>query len=95
MKVVKCSVCSGPMVEKGYATQVYQQHGTLVTVTGIPAVRTCSRCQNAVLEWDIAQQVEDLVLPLFSWREKHTLPAPIVTVVFPTLQGVDQVENPV
>ena len=82
------------MLEKGYATQVYRRAGVVVTVTGIPAVRTCSRCQNAVLEWDIAQQVEDLVTPLFSWKEKHTLPAPVITIVFAELQGLDRAKSP-
>jgi len=81
------------MVEKGYATQVYRRGGAVVTVTGIPAVRTCSRCQNAVLEWDIAQQVEDLVTPLFSWQENHTLPAPVITIVFAELQEFDRARS--
>jgi hypothetical protein len=76
------------MEEDGYATQVYRRGGAVVTVTGIPAVRVCPRCHDAVLEWEIAQQVEDLVTPLFAWRENHSLPAPVVTVVFPAREEV-------
>ena len=86
MKAQRCSVCGQSMQQKGYATQVYRSGGAVVTVTGIPAVRVCSHCQNAVLDWEIAQQVEDLVNPLFAWKDSHSLPAPFVTVVFPSLQ---------
>ncbi|MBI2886558.1 MAG: hypothetical protein HYY02_05060 [Chloroflexi bacterium] len=82
----KCSVCGHPMQEKGYATQVYRREGVVVTVAGIPAVRVCSCCQNAVLDWEIAQQVEDLVKPFFAKREPRLLPAPVVTIVFPSLE---------
>ena len=89
MKTKECPTCSGPMDEKGYATQLYRRDGTVVTVTGIPAVPTCPRCQNAILEFDVAQQVADLITPLFSWKKNHTLPPPIVTVVFPALEPID------
>ncbi len=79
-----CSICTSGMDEGGQATQVYRKSGSVITVTGIPAVRVCSRCQNAVLEWDVAKQVEDLVSPLFAWVESHTMPKPVITVVFPT-----------
>jgi YgiT-type zinc finger domain-containing protein len=79
-----CPLCDGPMEEGGQATQVYRRSGSVITVTGIPAVRVCPRCQNAVLEWEIAQQVEDLVNPLFGWIESHSMPKPVITVVFPT-----------
>jgi len=79
-----CSVCEGGMDEGGQATQVYRRSGSVITVTGIPAVRVCQRCQNAVLEWEIAQQVEELVRPLFAWIESHSMPRPVITVVFPS-----------
>jgi len=82
-----CSICTGGMDEGGQATQVYRRSGSVITLTGIPAVRVCSRCQNAVLEWDVAKQVEDLVSPLFAWFETHTMPKPVITVVVPT-EGV-------
>ncbi len=65
------------------ATQVYQKGRTTVTVAGIPAAAVCPQCKNAVLEWEVAQQVEDLVQPLLVWAEEHTLPEPVVNVVFP------------
>jgi YgiT-type zinc finger domain-containing protein len=79
-----CSICQGGMEEGGQATQVCRRSGSVITVAGIPAVRVCPRCQNAVLEWGIAQQVEDLVRPLFTWFESHSMPKPVITVVFPT-----------
>ena len=72
------------MEDGGQATQVYRRAGSVITVAGIPAVRVCPRCQNAVLEWDIAQQVEDLVRPLFAWADSHSMPKPVITVVFPS-----------
>lgn len=78
-----CSLCGAEMLRNGTATQVYQHGQTTVTVVGIPAVAVCPHCKNAVLEWEIAQQVEDLVQPLLRWAEMHTLPAPVVNVVFP------------
>jgi len=71
------------MVADRTATQVYQRGRVTITVAGIPAVAVCPQCNNAVLEWDVAQQVEDLVQPLLRWTEKHTLPEPVVNVVFP------------
>jgi len=79
-----CPLCGGGMEEGGQATQVYRRSGSVITVTGIPAARVCLRCQNAVLEWEIAQQVEDLVGPLFVWIESHSMPKPVITVVFPS-----------
>jgi YgiT-type zinc finger domain-containing protein len=79
-----CSLCGASMEEGGQATQVYRRSGSVITVTGIPAVRVCPRCQNAVLEWEIAGQVEDLVRPLFGWIESHSMPKPVITVVFPS-----------
>jgi len=79
-----CSICQETMEAGGEATQVYRRSGSVITVTGIPAVRVCLRCQNAVLEWDIARQVEELVAPLFTWIESHSLPKPVITVVFPS-----------
>ena len=76
------------MEEEGYATQVYRRGGAVVTVTGIPAVRVCPRCHDAVLEWEVARQVEALVSPLFEWKETHSLPPPVVTVVFPVREEV-------
>lgn len=78
-----CFVCDTEMASNGTATQIYQKGRTTVTVAGIPAVAVCPKCGNAVLEWEVAQQVEDLVQPLLRWAEKHTLPEPVVNVVFP------------
>jgi hypothetical protein len=61
----------------GAATQVGHRHGMVVTLTGIPTVAICPVCGNAVLEWEVAQQVEDLVKALFGWAETYTLPKPI------------------
>nr|WP_269433396.1 hypothetical protein [Limnochorda pilosa] len=76
-------MCGADMIGAGSATQVYRKGRMTVTVTGIPAVAVCSRCENAVLEWDVAQAVEDLVQPLLRWAESHTLVEPVVNVVFP------------
>ena len=81
-----CSVCSEETRKNGLATQVFRRSGVTVTVTGIPAVSLCPNCGNAILDWDVAQQVEDLVQPLFRWAETHTLPRPIVTITFPETQ---------
>ena len=81
-----CPLCGGGMEEGGQATQVYRRSGSVITVTGIPAVRVCPRCHNAVLEWGIAEQVEDLVNPLFGWIDSHSMPKPVITVVLPTRQ---------
>ena len=79
---MNCGTCGSEMVEGGTAVEIYRMNGMVVTVTGIPAVRVCSRCNNAIIEWDTAQQVEDLVQPLLRWAETHTLPNPQVTVSF-------------
>ena len=68
------------------ATQVYRRNGVVVTVTGIPASSICPVCGNAVLDWEIAQEVEDLILPLFQWVDTHTLPKPVVTITFPEVR---------
>jgi YgiT-type zinc finger domain-containing protein len=81
--MTECSVCSAEIEENGIATQVFRRNGVIVTVTGIPAVAVCSTCGNAILDWEVAQAVEDLVHPLFQWAETHTLPRPVVTVTFP------------
>lgn len=80
---MNCSVCSSELHERGIATQVFRRNGVVVTVTGIPAVSLCPTCGNAVLDWDVAQQVEDLVQPMFQWAETHSLPKPVVTITFP------------
>jgi YgiT-type zinc finger domain-containing protein len=81
--MTECSVCYRKIGEEGIATQVFRRNGVVVTVTGIPAVAVCPHCGNAVLDWDVAQQVEDLVQPLFEWAETHTLPKPVVSITFP------------
>jgi hypothetical protein len=85
---MNCSVCGNEIGEPGVATQVFRRAGVVVTVTGIPAVALCPYCGNAVLDWEVAQQVEDLVQPLFQWSETHTLPKPVITVTFPEPQLV-------
>jgi len=80
---MKCATCDSPMVPGSLATEIYRHEGSVITVTGIPAVAVCSKCDNAVIEWDVAQQVEDLVQPLLKWAGSHSLPAPVVTITFP------------
>ena len=80
---MKCATCDSPMVPGGLVTEIYRHGANVITVTGIPAVATCSKCDNAIIEWDVAQQVEDLVQPLLKWPETHFLPAPVVTITFP------------
>jgi len=83
-----CSVCLEDTKKNGLATQVFRRNGVTVTVTGIPAVTICPHCGNAVLDWEVAQQVEDLVQPLFHWAETHTLPKPIISITFPEKQAL-------
>ena len=83
--MINCSVCSEKIEENGLATQVFRRNGVVVTVTGIPAVAICPNCGNAVLDWEVAQQVEDLIQPMFQWAETHSLPKPIVTITFPEM----------
>lgn len=79
-----CTVCQNQFeTVNEFATQIYRRNGVVVTVTGIPATAICPQCGNAVLEWDTAQEVEDLVMPLFRWAETHKLPKPIVNITFP------------
>jgi YgiT-type zinc finger domain-containing protein len=85
---MKCSVCFEKVEKNGVATQVFRRQGVVVTVTGIPAVSICPNCGNAVLEWEVAQQVEDLILPLFQWAETHSLPKPVVSIIFPEILAV-------
>ncbi len=81
-----CSVCSEETNKDGIATQVFRRDGVTVTITGIPATAICPHCGNAVLDWEVAQQVEDLVQPLFEWAKTHTLPKPIVSIIFPEIE---------
>lgn len=85
---MNCSVCTAEIEEAGVATEVFRRDGIVVTVTGIPAIAICPHCGNAILDWEVAQQVEDLVQPLFQWGKTHTLPRPIITVTFPEYQPV-------
>ena len=80
---MNCATCDSPMVLGGLATEIYRNGESVITVTGIPAVAVCSKCDNAIIEWDVAQQVEDLVQPLLKWSEVHSLPAPVVSITFP------------
>jgi len=80
---MECPICTFELNQHGVATQVFRRDGVVVTVTGIPAANLCSACGNAVLDWDVAQQVEDLVQPLFQWAETHSLPKPVVSITFP------------
>lgn len=80
---MKCATCGSSMIPGSSATEIYRHGESVITVTGIPAVAICSKCDNAVIEWDVAQQVEDLVQPLLKWSESHSLPAPVVTIAFP------------
>ena len=80
---MKCATCDSPMIPGSLATEIYRHGESVITVTGIPAVAVCSKCDNAIIEWDVAQQVEDLVQPLLKWSEVHSLPAPVVTITFP------------
>ncbi|VAW33064.1 hypothetical protein MNBD_CHLOROFLEXI01-496 [hydrothermal vent metagenome] len=73
------------MENGGVATQVFRRNGVVVTVTGIPAVALCPSCNNAVLDWGIAEQVEELVEPIFSWADTHDLPRPIISITFPEM----------
>ncbi len=75
---MQCAVCSNNIENDGAATQIFCRHGIVVTITDTPAVAIYPVCGNAVLEWEIAQQVEDLVKVLFTWAETYNLPKPMV-----------------
>ncbi|MGQ9626664.1 MAG: YgiT-type zinc finger protein [Anaerolineae bacterium] len=79
---INCSTCGAEMVRGGLATEVYRRDSIVVTVTGIPAVAVCPKCGNAIIEWDVAQQVEELVQPILKWPESHTLIPTVVTITF-------------
>ena len=83
-----CSVCAEETQKNGSATQVFRRNGVTVTVTGIPALAVCPHCGNAVLDWQVAQQVEDLIQPIFHWAETHTLPKPVISITFPESQAL-------
>ena len=83
VRIMNCATCDSSMIPGGLATEIYRHGESVITVTGIPAVAVCSKCENAIIEWDVAQQVEDLVQPLLKWSEAHSLPAPVVTITFP------------
>ena len=80
---MKCSVCSEEFKKNGSATLDFNRNGVVVTVTGLPAVAVCPGCGNAILDWEVAQELEELVQPLFQWAERHTLPKPIVNIILP------------
>ena len=71
------------MAPDGTATEVYHRGRLVVTISGIPAVMVCPRCNNAIIEWEIAQQIEELVQPILRWAERYTLPAPTIAIAFP------------
>ncbi len=71
------------MVPGGTATEVYRRGNLVITVTGIPAVFICPQCENAVIEWETAQQIEELVQPILQWADSHTMPSPAVAIAFP------------
>lgn len=83
-----CAVCAEETKKNGVATQIFRREGVTVTITGIPAIAMCPYCGNAVLDWDVAQQVEELVQPLFEWAKTHTLPKPIISITFPEIETV-------
>lgn len=83
-----CSVCSNKTEKNGVATQVFRRNGIIATISGIPALSLCPHCGNAVLDWEVAQQVEDLISPMFQWAEIHTLPKPVISITFPEPQAV-------
>ena len=85
---MNCSVCSEKTRSNGIATQVFRRDGLTVTITGIPAVAICPHCGNAVLDWEVAQQVEDLVQPLFEWTKTHTLSKPVISITFPEMHAL-------
>lgn len=71
------------MIAKGVATQVYRQGHLTITVSGIPAVMVCPLCNNAVIEWETAQQIEELVHPILNWAKTHPLENPTIAIAFP------------
>lgn len=93
MTIPVCSVCGGTMREDGFATQVYQRDGATLTVTGIPAVRICTRCNDAVLEWEVAQQVQDLVEAFFTWVDTWCLHGRVLCQE-PAVQGQKRQARP-
>ncbi len=81
--MIRCEVCSHEMAGGGLATEVYRQGSTVVVVTGIPAVAVCPECENAILEWEIAQAIEAVVQSLLRSFVRSPLPAPAISITFP------------
>jgi YgiT-type zinc finger domain-containing protein len=80
---MNCSACNHEFATGGKSSQAFSRDGLVVTVTGIPAEAVCPHCGNAILAWEVAEQVEALVEPMFAWAVSHTLPQPVVTIAFP------------
>lgn len=79
---MKCSVCLEEFKENGSATLDFSRNGIVVTVTGVSAVAVCPSCGNAILDWQVAKQLEELVQPLFRWAEREKK-KPIVNITIP------------
>lgn len=71
------------MIPNGAATQVYRQGHLTITVRGISTVMVCPFCNNTVIEWEIAQQIEELVHSILNWAKTHPLENPTITIAFP------------
>jgi len=71
---MNCPTCSEKMIPNGSATEVYRRGYLSMTVSGIPAVMICPRYNNAVIEWEMAQQIEELVQPILHWADSFAYP---------------------
>jgi YgiT-type zinc finger domain-containing protein len=80
---MNCSACNHEFATGGKSSQAFSRDGLVVTVTGIPAEAVCPHCGNAVLVWEVAEQVEALVMPLFDPKNRPALSEPVVTIAFP------------
>jgi YgiT-type zinc finger domain-containing protein len=80
---MNCSACNHEFATGGKSSQAFSRDGLVVTVTGIPAEAVCPHCGNAILAWEVAEQVEALVAPLFDPKNRPALSEPVVTIAFP------------
>lgn len=86
-----CTRCLDGVPEIGTTSLTYSRKGSLirVRVEGIPA-EICPACGEVYLSQAVAQQIHDLISPLFDldkeMSEEAILPIPMVVIQFPPLE---------
>jgi YgiT-type zinc finger domain-containing protein len=86
-----CTKCSDGVPEIGITSLTYSRKGSAiqVRVEGIPA-EICPVCGEVYLSQAVAQQIHDLISPLFNldkeMSDEAVLPIPMVVIQFPPLE---------